>query len=57
MNRTSRQPAAFSKVAVKSQTVIPHEVCEQPNLKPCGDPFATFFEWASEADEKAYAHL
>ena len=29
MNRISRQPAAFSKVSVKSQTVIPREVREQ----------------------------
>jgi antitoxin PrlF len=34
MNPTSRQPAAFSKVSVKSQTVIPREVCEQLKLKP-----------------------
>lgn len=34
MNRLSRQPAAFSKVSVKSQTVIPREVREQLKLKP-----------------------
>ena len=34
MNRISRRPAAFSKVSVKSQTVIPCEVCEQLKLKP-----------------------
>ena len=34
MNRISRQPAAFSKVSVKSQTVIPREVREQLKLKP-----------------------
>jgi antitoxin PrlF len=34
MNRLSRQPAAFSKVSIKSQTVIPREVREQLQLKP-----------------------
>jgi antitoxin PrlF len=34
MNRISRLPAAFSKVSVKSQTVIPREVREQLKLKP-----------------------
>jgi antitoxin PrlF len=78
MNRVSRRPAAFSKVSVKSQTVIPREVREQLKLKPGDtlryrltddgilldkateageDPFATFSEWTSEADEKAYRGL
>ena len=34
MNRVSRQTAAFSKVSVKSQTVIPREVREKLKLKP-----------------------
>ena len=34
MNRQSRAPSAFSKVSVKSQTVIPREVREQLGLKP-----------------------
>ena len=34
MNRISRPPAAFSKVSVKSQTVIPREVRAQLKLKP-----------------------
>ena len=34
MNRISRQPAAFSKVSVKSPTVIPREVREKLKLKP-----------------------
>ena len=34
MKPTSRQFAAFSKVSVNSQTVIPREVCEQLKLKP-----------------------
>ena len=34
MNRISRRPAAFSKISVKSQTVIPREVREQWKLKP-----------------------
>ena len=79
MNRPSPRPSAFSKVSVKSQTVIPREVRERLNLKPgdtlryrvtadgimldkapaneADDPFATFSEWANEADEKAYGGL
>jgi antitoxin PrlF len=78
MNRQSRPPAAFSKVSVKSQTVIPREIREKLDLKPgdtlryrvtpagvllekagddVDDPFASFSEWRSEADEKAYGDL
>src|SRR5205085_10523683 len=34
MNRISRRPTAFSKVSVKSQTVIPREVRQRLKLKP-----------------------
>jgi AbrB family looped-hinge helix DNA binding protein len=34
MNRQTRRPTAFSKVSVKSQTVIPREVRERLALKP-----------------------
>ena len=34
MNRQTRPPSAFSKVSVKSQTVIPREVRERLALKP-----------------------
>ncbi|MBI5129500.1 MAG: type II toxin-antitoxin system PrlF family antitoxin [Rhodopseudomonas palustris] len=34
MNRQRRPPAAFSKVSVKSQTVIPREIRELLKLKP-----------------------
>jgi antitoxin PrlF len=78
MNRIPRQPAAFSKVSVKGQTVIPREVRELLKLKPGDtlryrmqddgvlldkateagdDPFATFSEWTSEIDAKAYGGL
>ena len=79
MNRPSRPPATFSKVSVKSQTVIPREVRQRLHLPPgdtlryrvtdagvlldkapaneADDPFATFSEWANEADEKAYGSL
>jgi antitoxin PrlF len=33
MKRISRQPTAFSKVSVRNQTVIPHEIREQLKLK------------------------
>ena len=79
MNRQTRSPSAFSKVSVKSQTVIPRKVRERLGLKPgdtlryrvtgdgvlldkapaneADDPFVTFSEWSSEADEKAYGGL
>jgi antitoxin PrlF len=34
MNRQTRPPSSFSKVSVKSQTVIPREVRERLGLKP-----------------------
>jgi antitoxin PrlF len=34
MNRQTRSPSVFSKVSVKSQTVIPREVREHLRLKP-----------------------
>ena len=34
MNRQTRTPSAFSKISVKSQTVIPREVRERLGLKP-----------------------
>jgi len=34
MNRQTRVPTAFSKVSVKSQTVIPREVRERLALRP-----------------------
>lgn len=34
MNRQTHLPSAFSKVSVKSQTVIPREVRERLDLKP-----------------------
>jgi antitoxin PrlF len=34
MKRISRQPTAFSKVPVRSQTVIPREAREQLKLTP-----------------------
>jgi AbrB family looped-hinge helix DNA binding protein len=34
MNRQTRNPAVFSKVSTKSQTVIPREVRDRLALKP-----------------------
>jgi AbrB family looped-hinge helix DNA binding protein len=34
MNRQARRPSLFSKVSVKSQTVIPREIRERLQLKP-----------------------
>jgi antitoxin PrlF len=78
MKRLLRTSASFSKVSVKSQTVLPRAVRTKLGIKPgdtlryrltdegvlidkapadADDPFATFSEWSSEADEKAYAKL
>jgi antitoxin PrlF len=78
MKRPLRTSASFSKVSVKSQTVLPRAVRTKLGIKPgdtlryrltdegvlidkapadADDPFATFSEWSSEADEKAYAKL
>ena len=78
MNQTFRARPAFSKVSVKSQTVLPREVRQKLGIKPgdtlryrmtergvlvdkapddSDDPFATFSEWSSDADEKAYGKL
>ncbi len=61
MNRNSRQLAAFSKVSVKCQTVIPGEVCEQLKLKP-GDTLRYRFtrdgirlDKAAETDDDQFA--
>lgn len=75
----SKPKTVYSKVSVKSQTVLPREVRERLGVKPGDrlryvlddsgvriergapseedDPFATFSEWAGEADEEAYANL
>lgn len=75
----SKPKSVYSKVSVKSQTVLPREVRERLGVKPGDrlryvlddagvriertapneedDPFATFTEWAGEADEEAYAKL
>ncbi|MBU3889258.1 MULTISPECIES: AbrB/MazE/SpoVT family DNA-binding domain-containing protein [Methylosinus] len=74
-----RRQTVYSKVSVKSQTVLPAEVRERLRIKPGDrlryviddsgvriergaaneeeDPFATFTEWASDADDEAYADL
>jgi antitoxin PrlF len=61
MNRISRPPVAFSKVSVKSQTVIPREVREQLKLKP-GDTLryrmtehGILLDKASEAGDGPFA--
>jgi AbrB family looped-hinge helix DNA binding protein len=61
MSRTSRQPAAFSKVSVKSQTVIPRAVREQLKLKP-GDTLryrvtdnGILLDKATEANDDPFA--
>ena len=78
MNEIVCTRSAFSKVSVKSQTVLPREVRAKLGIKPgdtlryrltnsgvlldkapteTDDPFATFSEWSSNADEKAYGKL
>ena len=55
MNRQNRAPAAFSKVSVKSQTVIPRQVREQLGLKP-GDTLRYRVTDAGVLLDKAPAH-
>jgi antitoxin PrlF len=77
--RSAARKTVYSKVSVKSQTVLPAEVRERLRIKPGDrlryiidetgvriersapneedDPFATFTEWASDADDEAYADL
>lgn len=33
------------------------EIVEDPDLSAADDPFSTFTEWSSDADDKAYASL
>ncbi len=61
MNRDPRQRAAFSKVSVKGQTVIPHEVRKRLQLKP-GDTLRYRFgddgillDKAAETDDDPFA--
>jgi antitoxin PrlF len=76
---SSARKTVYSKISVKSQTVVPAEVRERLRIKPGDrlryviddtgvrierstpneedDPFATFTEWASDADDEAYADL
>lgn len=76
---SAKQKPIYSKVSVKSQTVLPREVRERLNIKPGDrlryvfdergvrlergvsaeedDPFATFVEWSSDADDEAYGDL
>jgi antitoxin PrlF len=75
----SKAKTVYSKVSVKSQTVLPREVRERLRIAPGdqiryildgdgvriekgspveeGDPFYAFTEWASQADDDAYADL
>ena len=75
----AKPKAYFSKLSVKSQTVLPREVRERLKVSPGDrlryvvdekgvrieketpvqedDPFASFSEWSSEADEEAFADL
>ena len=75
----AKPTTVYSRMSVKSQTVVPREVRDRLRVGPGDrlryviddngvhiekgathdedDPFATFAEWASEADEAAYADL
>ncbi len=74
-----RAKAVYSKISVKSQTVLPQAVRERLRIQPGDrlryviddqgvriekddsqaedDPFATFSEWSSQDDDKAYGDL
>jgi hypothetical protein len=61
MKRPTRTPASFATVSVKSQTVLARakrgaKLIDKGSGK-IDNPFASFSEWSSEADEKACAKL
>jgi AbrB family looped-hinge helix DNA binding protein len=49
--------AAFSRVSVKSQTVIPREVRERLGIKPGDRLRYRMTEWATSEDAAAYDDL
>ena len=52
--------APVSRITSKAQTVIPKAVrdkLERAKTEAEDDPFATFSEWSSKADEDAYGSL
>jgi hypothetical protein len=60
--KRQRGDAAYSRISVKSQTVLPKQVREALQIGPGGltnadDPFAMFTEWAGSADDEAYGDL
>jgi len=78
--KPKRGSATYSRISVKSQTVLPKQIREALGVLPgdtlryriteqgvlldkarppadADDPFATFSEWRSAADEDAYGDL
>jgi len=53
MKRQKRKPASVLNAPVKRQV----EQVTKRDQAPEKNPFVTFSEWSSEADEKAYAEL
>jgi hypothetical protein len=56
MQRQNRKPSALSKLKAKTQPNNAAPSGKAP-ANEMGNPFATFTEWSSAADEKAYAKL
>jgi len=54
MQRKTRKPPGSSKAPVKQRA---DDAETQERVLEASGPFVTFTEWASEADEKAYAKL
>jgi hypothetical protein len=54
MQRETRKPLRASKAPLKQRA---DDAVIQVRARETGDPFATFTEWLSETDEKAYASL
>jgi hypothetical protein len=54
MQRQTRKPLSPAKAPVKPRA---DDGVMQERAPEASDPFVTFTEWWSEADEKAYAQL
>ncbi len=58
IKRPTRTATSLAKASAKSQPALPRAKRSATTIDKAsaesGDPFATFTEWSSEADEKAY---
>jgi antitoxin PrlF len=53
----ARKPNIKSNDGLRYRITVESVLPEKTPANEIGDPFATFSEWSSEADEKAYCDL